>query len=178
MEKRLRKSPVVIALYVLAALTMIYSCYLIGSTISYINSYYSQYGMSAKAGETFSYVLQTVFQPFTTAVLLYAGGAILSAVRALNPANYATEDEIAKEKAAKKAAKAEKKADNVVAEAEAVEEAKAEADEVVVFGEKAEETVKADITMKKSELLKIAKELGVEVSDRATKAEILEAIEK
>ncbi|MBQ0017862.1 MAG: hypothetical protein KBS63_01440 [Clostridiales bacterium] len=168
MEKRLRKSPVVIALYVLAALAMVYSCYLIGSTISYINSYYSQYGMSAKAGETISYVLQTVFQPFTTAVLLYAGGAILSAVRALNPANYATEDEIAKEKAAKKAAKAEKKADNVVAEA----------DEVVVFGEKAEETVKADITMKKSELLKIAKELGVEVSDRATKAEILEAIEK
>lgn len=177
MEKKLRKSPVVIALYVLAALAMVYSCYLIGSTISYINSYYSQYGMSAKAGETISYVLQNVFQPFTTAILLYAGGAILSAVRALNPANYATEDEIAKAKAEKKAAKAEKKADKEAVE-EAAEEVKAEADEVVVFGEKAEKSVKADITMKKSELLKIAEELGVEVSERATKAEILEAIGK
>ena len=62
----------------------------------------------------------------------------------------------AKKPAAKKAAKTEEAAP-------AVAEAKAE--------------VKANLSMKKDELLAIAAEMGIEVSSKATKAEILAAIE-
>ena len=41
----------------------------------------------------------------------------------------------------------------------------------------AAETAKANLSMKKDELLAIAKEMGIEVSAKATKAEILAAIE-
>ena len=42
----------------------------------------------------------------------------------------------------------------------------------------AEAVIRADMSMKKAELLEVAKELGISVSSRATKAEIIEAIEK
>ncbi|MCQ2567368.1 MAG: Rho termination factor N-terminal domain-containing protein [Mogibacterium sp.] len=182
MEKKLRKSPVVIALYVIAALVLVYACYLAGGTVSQINEYYAAYGMTAKAGEFISYILQSVYMPLIMAVLLFAAGKILNEVRALNPAYYATSDEIAQAKAAKKAAKAAEKAEEKVVEAEE------KADDVIVFSAKeaeeetvaveASEEIKADINMKKAELLEIAEKLGVEVSAKATKAEILEAIEK
>ncbi|HHW95200.1 MAG TPA: 50S ribosomal protein L21 [Mogibacterium sp.] len=43
--------------------------------------------------------------------------------------------------------------------------------------EKSTKEVKANISMKKDELLSIAKEMGIEVSSKATKADILAAIE-
>lgn len=43
--------------------------------------------------------------------------------------------------------------------------------------EKMTKEVKANISMKKDELLSIAKEMGIEVSSKATKADILAAIE-
>ena len=55
------------------------------------------------------------------------------------------------------------------APAEEAEEAKAEAP--------ATEAVKANASMKKDELLAIAKEMGIEVAAKATKADILAAIE-
>lgn len=187
MEKKLRKSPVVITLYVIAALILVYVCYLAGGTVSQINEYYAAYGMSAKAGEFISYILQAVYMPLIMAVLVFAAGKILSEVRALNPAYYATDDEIAQAKAAKKAAKAAKSAETAEEKSVEVEE---KADDVIVFSAKetveevTEETteemveeIKADISMKKAELLEIAEKLGVEVSEKATKAEILEAIE-
>ncbi len=193
MEKKLRKSPVVIALYVIAALILVYVCFLAGGTVSQINEYYAAYGMSAKAGEYISYILQAVYMPLIMAVLVFAAGKILDEVRALNPAYYATDDEIAQAKAAKKAAKAEKAAEKAVEKAEEkVAEAEERAEEVIVFGakeaeeetvvveavEEVAEEVKADISMKKSELLEIAEKLGLEVSEKATKSEIIEAIEK
>lgn len=105
-EKKLRKSPVVIALYAVAALVLIYSVYLVGSTVSYIASYYGQYGATPGFGETVGYVMQSVYQPLVMAILLGAAGYILNEVRALNPAYYATKEEIEAAKAAKKAAKA------------------------------------------------------------------------
>lgn len=68
--------------------------------------------------------------------------------------------------------------DVVIAEnaAEAVAEEAENEDieaEVVVLEE---ETAKADASMKKDELLALAKEMGVKVSSKATKAEIIEAI--
>lgn len=138
-EKKLIKSPVVIALYVIAALVLVYCFYLIGSTVSYINSYYSSYSMSPQAGEIITYVLQSVYQPLIGAVLLAVAGYILNEVRALNPAYYATEEEIAAAKAAKaaakEAAKAEKAAKEATVEVETTEtevteeEIEAEADE-------------------------------------------------
>jgi len=117
-EKKLIKSPIVIALYVVAALALIYTFYQIGSTVKYINSYYSSYGMSAGFGETLTYVLQSVFQPLVSTVLVAAAAVILNEVRALNPENYATAEELAAKKEAKaikkanaKAAKAAKKGD-------------------------------------------------------------------
>lgn len=121
-EKKLRKSPVVIALYVLAALTLVYSFYLIGSTISYIISYYSSYSMNPEIGETVTYVLQSVYQPLIGAVLLAAAAFTLNEVRALNPAYYATDEEIAAAKAAKKEKKAEEGKFEVEIEAPAEEE--------------------------------------------------------
>ena len=44
--------------------------------------------------------------------------------------------------------------------------------------EPAAPAVKADMSMKKDELLEAAAKLGVSVSSRATKAEIIEAIDK
>lgn len=170
-EKKLRQSPVVIVLYVFAVLGLAYSCYLIGNTVSYINSYYDSYGMTAETSEIITYVLQTVFQPLMLSVLAFAGAVILNEVRALNPANYASDDEIAQAKAAKAAKKAAK------AVTEGAEEVKADA-ETVVFGAKEEVAeVKANMDMKKSELLAIAKDMGIEVNAKATKAEILAAIE-
>lgn len=100
-EKKLRKSPVTIILFVLAAIMLIYALYLVGSTIAYIVNYYAQYGMSPQLGESVGYVLQSTYQPLGLAILIGAAGFILKEVRALNPANYVTKEEIAVAKAAK-----------------------------------------------------------------------------
>lgn len=109
-EKKLRKSPIVIAMYVIAALVFVYCLYLLRSTLSYISSYYESYNMEVQVGEVVSYILQSVFQPFVSAVLLASAGYILNEVRALNPAYYTTKEEIEAAKAAKAAKKAEKEA--------------------------------------------------------------------
>lgn len=103
--KKLRKSPIVIALYAIAAAGLIYTFYVIGSAASYIQSYYSSYGMSAGVGEILKYVLQNALNPFMTSAVLFAAAYILNEVRALNPAYYATEQEIKESKEAKKDAK-------------------------------------------------------------------------
>ena len=122
-EKKLTKSPVVIALYVISALLLVYCVYLVASTVAYVISYYSSYSMSPAFGETLNYVLQSVYQPLTLTVVVFAAAKILNEVRALNPAYYATEEEIAAAKAAKKAAK------SVNVEAEKKEEKVAPADD-------------------------------------------------
>ena len=55
--------------------------------------------------------------------------------------------------------------------------AKADNKESAAKAEAPEEAVKANASMKKDELLAIAKEMGIEVAAKATKADILAAIE-
>ena len=153
-EKKLRKSPVVIALYVVAALVLIYSVYLVGSTVSYISSYYGQYGATPGFGETVGYVMQSVYQPLVMSILLGAAGYILNEVRALNPAYYATKEEIEAAKAAKKAAKA-KTAENPEEEGAKLEinVEETEGDATVAF-----ESVEGTAGDEKEEALKEAEE--------------------
>lgn len=87
-EKKLKQSPIVLALYVLGALMLVYAIYQIISTCVAISSYYSQMGSAPKATEIISYILQAVVQPISTAAVLGAAGYILNEVRALNPNNY------------------------------------------------------------------------------------------
>lgn len=162
MEKKLRQSKIVIALYVVAALTFIYACYLVGSTLAYVISYYSSYSMSPAFGETFAYVLQAAWQPLLMAALVFSAGYILNEVRALNPNYYATDEEI---KAAKEAKKASKK------KANAKKEEKTEATEVTKEN-------KPNEKMTKAELLEIANVKGVVIPSKSTKAEIIELLNK
>ena len=151
--KTLRKSPIVIALYVLAGLTLIYTAVQAVGAIKYVVSYYSQYSMTPEFGQTVSYVLQTAFQPLVMAVLLGAAGYILNEVRALNPAYYATKEELEAIKAAKKAAKAAKKAENTDEAKLEVSVEDAEAEPTVVF-----ESVEAVDATPTEEALKSAEE--------------------
>ena len=160
-EKKLRKSPIVIVLYVVAALLLVYSCYLIYSTVQYINSYYSAYGMSAGVGETITYVLQTVYQPLAMVFILFASGNILNEVRALNPAYYATAEEIAQAKTMKAASKVDKKA--------AAETAQTADDTVVFVNEEKEEAVETEEAAE-------AAEAAVETEEVAEAAEEAEEI--
>lgn len=157
-EKKLRKSPIVIALYVLAVVALVYACYQAGSAIKYVVSYYSSYNMTPGFGETAAYVLQSAFQPIVMAILLAAAGYILNEVRALNPAYYATKEELEALKAAKKAAKNKSEAEVEIETAD--EEAKlevsiedAEAEPTVVF-----ESVEAVDATPEEEALKQAEE--------------------
>lgn len=156
MEKKLRKSPLAVILYIVSALLLVYSCYLIGSTIVYIFSYYGQYSMAPGIAEVASYVLQSAYQPLVFAFLTFAAARILNEVRALNPSYYTSKEEM-------KAAKEMKK--NAGKEVEEVKET-------------VETEVKPNASMKKAELLEIAKKQGIEVSSKATKADILEALNK
>ena len=156
MEKKLRKSPVVIALYVIAALTLAYSFYLIGSAVSYMVSYYSSYSMTPGTGELISYALQSGYQPIVLAVLLAAVAYTLNEVRALNPAYYATAEEIAAAKAKKVAPTVEiegETAEIAAENAEAAEEVEAievAEDAVEVVAEEVTEEV-AEVTEEKAE---------------------------
>lgn len=156
-EKKLRKSPVTIILFVLAAIMLVYTLYLVGSTIAYIINYYAQYGMSPQIGESVGYVLQAVYQPLSLAALLGAAAFILKEVRALNPANYVTKEELEAAKAAKKAVKnATKEVEVETAEAkeEANEEVAEEAKEEVaeeVAEETEEEKNDSDVHVQKFE---------------------------
>ena len=139
MEKKLRKSPVVIALYVIAALTLVYAFYLIGSAVSYMVSYYSSYSMTPGAGELIGYALQSGYQPIVLAVMLAAVAYTLNEVRALNPAYYATAEALAAAKAKKVAPTVEIEGETTEAAANAVEAA--EETEAIEVAEDAVEVV-------------------------------------
>lgn len=166
-NKKLRKSPVVIGLYVCAVLLLIYALVQAGSSIKYVVSYYSQYSMSPGFVETAGYVLSAIYQQLVLAVLLAAAGCILNEVRALNPAYYATKEEIKAAKAAKKATKTDKVETVEVEETAGTEEEaedtdktrltinveEAESDATVVF-----ESVEATAGDETEEALKEAKD--------------------
>ena len=151
-EKTLKKSPVVIVLYVVAALMLIYDFYLIGSTISQITSYYAAYGVAPALGEVLGYIIQTALQPLVMTILLGAAAFILNEVRALNPANYATKEELEAAKAAKQAKKQAAKLSKEEAKLEISIE-NADAEPTVVF-----ESVEATSGSAQEEALQKAEE--------------------
>ncbi len=103
--KKYKKSPVAIICYVLAALMLVYTCYMIGNTVATINQYYSQYDMNASFGEYFTYIMQSALTPLINTIMLFMAAYILDAVRKADPANYISEDEKLDAKDAKKEAK-------------------------------------------------------------------------
>lgn len=108
-EKKYRRSGIAIVCYILSALMLVYTCYLIGNTISTINNYYAQYEMSATFGETFGYIVQSALEPLIHAIVFFMLAYILDTVRKNNPANYLSDAEIEEAKIAKKEAKEAKK---------------------------------------------------------------------
>lgn len=124
-EKKFRRSPIAIACYVIAAIGMIYSIYTIGSTVAYLNEYFASYGMTVAGNlkDALGYVLSSVVQPFSFAVIIFVAGYILDEVRALNPAYYY----VPSEKPSKKAKKDEAVEETVVEAVEVVEASEAEA---------------------------------------------------
>lgn len=107
--KKYRKSGVATVCYVFAAILLLYTCYLAGSTVGQINEYYAQYGMSAKPMEYVTYVAQNALPFLIYTVVVFMLGYILDAVRKTDPSNYMTDEEFEDAKAAKKEAKEARK---------------------------------------------------------------------
>lgn len=129
-KKMLKKSKFEITMYVISGLLAVYTVYMLYSTITYLTSYFSQYGssLSSNFGTAIGYILTQCLVYLVYAILTFAAAKIYHEVRKANPDNYLSEAEskaILRAKEAKKVAKAEKKA--AKAEAKVVkEEAKAE----------------------------------------------------
>ena len=140
--KKLKKSPVSIVCYVIAALSLIYALYALVSGYSYLNSYFSAYGTSigANLGDAATYMLSQSFTPLCFAVMVFMCGHINEGVRALNPDNYV--DVVVVDEA-----EADTDEDS---EAEPVELAEVEA-ETEVFEVEVDEMVEADEAEETSE---------------------------
>ena len=126
--------------------------------------------MTPGAGEVIGYALQTGYQPIVLAVLLAAVAYTLNEVRALNPAYYATKEEIAAAKAAKvKNAETTVEVTTEDAEviADTVEAIEETAEEVV---EKIEDAIGADEDVAEAAAEKaeeLAEETAEEVEEKA-----------
>lgn len=107
--KKYRRNAVAVIVYIFAAIMLLYTCYLAGSTIAQINEYYAQYGMTAKPSEYFTYVGQSALTPLFNTVVLFMLAYILDAVRKTDPKNWMTDAEFEEAKIAKKEAKDAKK---------------------------------------------------------------------
>ena len=90
MNKKLKKSPISIVCYVIAALSLVYGIYAFAGGISYLNQYFTAYGTSISENmkDTMSYLLSQSFTPLCFAVLVFMCGHINDAVRALDPDNF------------------------------------------------------------------------------------------
>ncbi len=108
-KKIYRKSGVSVACYIFAVILLIYTCYTAGNTVSQINGYYAQYGMSAQPAEYVTYLAQSMLPYLFYTVATFMLGYILDAVRKTDPKNYMTEEEYEDAKAAKKEAREAKK---------------------------------------------------------------------
>jgi len=145
--KKFRKSPIAIACYVFAAIFAAYFIVTEATTISTIYQYYAPYDMTPTFGEVAGYMIQQGMQPLVAAIVTAMAGIILEAVRKLDPANWATDDEIAEAKEARKMAREAKQiakgeAAKAAAEAEVTddgEEIKPEFSAVVA--EESEDTI-------------------------------------
>ncbi len=127
--KKFRRSPIAIACYVLAAIFTAYFLVVVVSTVTSITQYYASYQMSPTVSEIAGYLLQNGLAPLTAIITTFMAGLIYDEVRKLNPDNWATEDEIAEAKEARRQAKEAKqiaKGEAAVAAAAAAAEEAAE----------------------------------------------------
>ena len=162
--KKFKKSPIAVISYVIAAALAVYFCVVAVQTVNTINDYYASYGMTAAPGETISYIMQQGLNYLIYAVVIFLEGFILDSVRKLDPANWATEDEIAEAKkvVATEAAEDEEEAGEVEVDAEAEEDketvftAEVDGEVIELGGEEAEEVVEevAEDTAEVAEALK------------------------
>lgn len=149
--KKLKKSPVSIVCYVIAALSLIYALYALVSGYSYLNSYFSAYGTSigANLGDAATYMLSQSFTPLCFAVMVFMCGHINEGVRALNPENY-VEVEVVEKTDADEASEeeavclAEVENETEVVEVEEVETVEAVTDEEVAEPAEEAETAEAE----------------------------------
>ncbi|MDO4975263.1 MAG: hypothetical protein Q4E61_02965 [Alphaproteobacteria bacterium] len=104
-EKKYIKSTLVTVLYVIAIIAAAYAIFMLVSTVVAIVDYGKQAGQAVPFKEIFTALLQAVFQPLVSAVLVFVGAKIYDAVRILNPKNYATDEELLAAKKVKEEAK-------------------------------------------------------------------------
>ena len=119
--KKFRKSAVSIVCYIIAAIFTVYLVTVVVSTVVTINQYYAQYGMSPRASEVVNYLMQNALAPLTSIIVTFMAGLIFDEVRKLNPANWASDDEITEAKEAKRIAREAKQIAKGEAAAAAVE---------------------------------------------------------
>lgn len=157
-KKMLKKSKFEIAMYVISGLLAVYTVYMLYSTITYLTSYFGQYGssLSSNIGTAIGYILTQCLVYLVYAILTFAAARIYREVRKANPDNYLSEAEskaLLRAKEAKKVAKAEKKA--AKAEAKVV---KAEAEEEAVSEEPKEEAAEEAVAEADAEATEDAEE--------------------
>ncbi len=175
-KKMLKKSKFEIVMYVISGLLFVYTVYMLYSTVTYLVSYFTQYGQSLASnfGTAFGYILTQCLVYLVYAILTFAIARVYREVRKANPDNYLTAAEskaIQREKEAKKLAKAEKKALKAEQKAAAASAKKAKAEEVAKKEEKTEEVVAAE------EEAEVESEATVEAGAEAAEAEEVPAEE-
>ena len=81
----MKKSKLVIGLYVIAGLLGILTIYMVISSVSYLSSYAQSYGMgiSDLGGEAYSYILTNSVNYLIYAILVFAAAKILEQVTAV-----------------------------------------------------------------------------------------------
>lgn len=147
-KKMLKKSKFEIVMYVISGLLCVYTVYMLYSTVTYLVSYFTQYGQSLASnfGTAFGYILTQCLVYLVYAILTFAIARVYREVRKANPENYLTAAEskaIQRAKEAKKLAKAEKKALKAEKKAAEASAKKAKAEKDAKEEEKVEEVVAA-----------------------------------
>ena len=115
--KKYRRSRITVCCYVLAALFAVYFLTVMAGTVKTVNDYFAAYNMYPGAGEILSYAIQSGMTPLLSAVLLLMAGVIHDEVRRLNPSYYASDEELADAKDAKRAERDKKAAEKAEAKA-------------------------------------------------------------
>lgn len=160
--KKFKRSSISIACYVFTAIFAAYFLFMIVSTITTINQYYAAYDMQPGFGEVVGYLFQNCTSPLMAMIISFMAGLIYDEVRRLNPANWATDDEITEAKEAKRLAKEAKQ----IAKGEAAVAAAAAAAE----NKDTEEVIKPEFAAVVAEEAEEAAALAEEQAEEETEA--------
>lgn len=151
--KKYYKSAVTYIFYVAAVLLVAYAIWEVVAVCKEISAYYAQVeGMNGKLSEYLSYSLQAGLQYVVWGFAMFGFGFGINETRKLNSAYYRSKEDIEQVKAAK----------------EEVKKAKAKVN-----------SLKTDYeSMTKQELYDLAKEKGLKVTTKTTKAELVKLLEE